>query len=168
MRHSEVGIYRYRRGISIQGMEDLMISFGKCCTPIPGEGIIGLITQGRGVTVHRTDCPNMGEISEDPDRLLPVQWDLEGEPAFTVQLRTRSRDRKYLLSEISKAIGDAGSNIRSATTRTDGEIAEQDFWIDVTDIKQLRRTISRIKKTKGVLEVRRIDEPASNNPPAST
>ncbi|MBT5324647.1 MAG: bifunctional (p)ppGpp synthetase/guanosine-3',5'-bis(diphosphate) 3'-pyrophosphohydrolase [Gemmatimonadetes bacterium] len=159
---------RDRRGISIQGMQDLMISFGKCCTPIPGEGIIGLITRGRGVTVHRTDCPNMGEISEDPDRLLHVQWDLEGEPVFTVQLRTRSRDRKYLLSEISKAIGDAGSNIRSATTRTDGEIAEQDFWIDVTDIKQLRRTISQIKKIQGVLEVRRIDEPASYDPPAST
>ena len=110
----------------------------------------------------------MGEICEDPDRLLHVQWDLEGEPAFTVQLRTRSRDRKYLLSEISKAIGDAGSNIRSATTRTDGEIAEQDFWIDVTDIKQLRRTISQVKKIKGVLEVRRIDEPASNDPPASS
>ncbi len=159
---------RDRKGISIQGMQDLMISFGKCCTPIPGEGIIGLITPGRGVTVHRTDCPNMGEISKDPDRLLHVQWDLEGEPAFTVQLRTRSRDRKYLLAEISKAIGDAGSNIHSATTRTDSEIAEQDFWIDVTNIKQLRRTISQIKKIQGVLEVRRIDEPASYDPPAST
>ena len=163
------GLFRRRanRGISIQGMHDLMISFGKCCTPIPGDGIIGLITRGRGVTVHRTDCPNIGEISEDPERLLHVQWDLEGEPAFTVQLRTRSRDRKYLLSDISKAIGDAGSNIRSSTTRTDGEISEQDFWVDVTDIKQLRQTIKQVQRTKDVLEVRRVDEPESNDPPAT-
>ena len=155
---------RDRRGISIQGMQDLMIAFGKCCTPIPGDRIIGLITRGRGVTVHRTDCPNIGEISEEPDRLLQVQWDLEGEPAFTVQLRTRSQDRKYLLSDISKAISDAGSNIRSSATHTEGEVSEQDFWIDVTDIKQLRRTINRIGKTKGVLDVRRIDEATGNDP----
>lgn len=156
---------RGRRGVRIQGMHDLMISFGKCCTPIPGDGIIGLITRGRGVTVHRTDCPNIGQISEDPERLLQVQWDMEGEPAFTVQLRTRSRDRKYLLADISKAIGDAGANIRSATTHTDGDTAEQNFWIDVTDIKQLRRTIAKVKRAEGVLDVRRIDEPLSDDPP---
>jgi GTP pyrophosphokinase len=155
---------RDRRGICIQGMHDLMIAFGKCCTPIPGDDIIGLITRGRGVTVHRTDCPNIGQISEEPDRLLQVQWDMEGEPAFTVQLRTRSRDRKYLLADISKAIGDAGSNIRSSTTRTKGDIAEQNFWVDVIDIRQLRKTIAKIKRTKGVLEVRRVDETESDDP----
>ena len=164
------GIFRRRdrRGISIQGMQDLMISFGKCCTPIPGDGIIGLITRGRGVAVHRTDCPNIGRISEDPERLLQVQWDVEGEPAFTVQLRTRSRDRKYLLSDISKALGDAGANIRSSTTATTDEIAEQTFWIDVIDIKQLRRAIAKVAKTKGVLDVRRVDEPDTADPPAAS
>ncbi len=152
-----------RRGIRIQGMHDLMISFGKCCAPIPGDGIIGLITRGRGVTVHRNDCPNIGPISTEPDRLLQVQWDLEGEPAFTVRLRTRSKDRKYLLADISKAIGDAGSNIRSSATRTEDDIAEQDFWIDVTNIRQLRRAITEVKRTEGVLEVRRVDEPTDDN-----
>ncbi len=147
-----------RRGISIQGMNDLMISFGKCCTPIPGDIIIGLITRGRGIIVHRTDCPNIGQIGEDPERILQVNWDLEGEQAFTVQLRVRSHDRKYLLSDISKALGDCGCNIQSATTSTTGNTAEQSFWVDVTDIAQLELAMKRANEIDGVLEVLRIDE----------
>ncbi len=150
-----------RRGIRIQGMDDLMIGFGKCCTPIPGDSIIGLITRGRGVTVHRTDCPNIGHISEEPDRLLNVNWDMDSEQSFTVKLRVRSYDRKFLLSDISKALGDSGCNIQSATTRTVGEIAEQDFWVDVVNIAQLQRAMDKANAIDGVLEVQRIDEKAS-------
>ena len=151
-----------RRDIRIQGMQNLMIRFGKCCGPIPGDEIVGLVTRGRGVTVHCTDCPNIGRISAEPDRLLAVEWELEDEPAFTVQLRTRSWDRTYLLADIARAISDAGSNIRDSTTRTDGHIAEQDFWIDVSDNKQLRQAIDQIEHIEGVLEVLRVDEPTSN------
>jgi GTP pyrophosphokinase len=139
-------------------MSDLMITFGKCCTPIPGDAIIGLITRGRGVTVHRTDCPNIGQISEEPERILQVNWDIENDQAFTVQLRVRSHDRKFLLSDISKALGDSGCNIQSATTRTIGEIAEQDFWVDVVDITHLQQSMEKANKIEGVLEVLRIDE----------
>ncbi|MCY3669055.1 MAG: bifunctional (p)ppGpp synthetase/guanosine-3',5'-bis(diphosphate) 3'-pyrophosphohydrolase [Gemmatimonadetes bacterium] len=151
-----------RRDIRIQGMQNLMIRFGKCCGPIPGDEIVGLVTRGRGVTVHRTDCPNIGRISAEPDRLLAVEWELEDEPAFTVQLRTRSWDRTYLLADIARAISDAGSNIRDSTTRADGHIAEQDFWIDVADNEQLRQAIDQIEQIEGVLEVQRVDEPASS------
>ena len=85
-------------------MDQLMISFGKCCTPIPGDRIVGLITRGRGVSVHRLDCPNIADMGEDRDRLLDVEWDLEEEHAFTVQLLIRSHDRQYLLTDITKAI----------------------------------------------------------------
>ena len=151
-----------RRDIRIQGMQNLMIRFGKCCGPIPGDEIVGLVTRGRGVTVHRTACPNIGRISAEPDRLLAVEWELEDEPAFTVQLRTRSWDRTYLLADIARAISDAGSNIRDSTTRTDGHIAEQDFWIDVADNEQLRQAIDQIEHIEGVLEVLRVDEPANS------
>ena len=151
-----------RRDIRIQGMKNLMIQFGKCCGPIPGDEIVGLVTRGRGVTVHRTDCPNIGRISAEPDRLLAVEWELEDEPAFTVQLRTRSWDRTYLLADIARAISDAGSNIRDSTTRADGHIAEQDFWIDVADNEQLRQAIDQIEQIEGVLKVQRVDEPASS------
>ena len=151
-----------RRDIRIQGMKNLMIQFGKCCGPIPGDEIVGLVTRGRGVTVHRTDCYNIGRISAEPDRLLKVDWELDDEPAFTVYLRTRSWDRTYLLTEISKAISDAGCNIRKSTTRIDGHIAEQDFWIDIADNEQLRQAIDQIEHIEGVLEVQRVDEPASS------
>ena len=150
-----------RRDIRIQGMQNLMIRFGKCCGPIPGDDIVGLVTRGRGVTVHRTNCPNIGRISAEPDRLLAVEWELDDEPAFTVQLRTRSWDRKYLLADIAQAISDAGYNIRDSTTRTDGQIAEQDFWIDVADSEQLRQAIDQIERVESVLEVMRVDEPAN-------
>ena len=152
------------RDIRIQGMQDLMIHFGKCCGPIPGDDIVGLVTRGRGVTVHSTNCPNIGRISAEPDRLLTVEWNMEGEPAVTVQLRTRSWDRKYLLADISRAISDAGFNIRDSTTRTDGHIAEQDFWIDVADNEELRQAMDQIEHIKGVLEVLRLDEPANGDP----
>ena len=151
-----------RRDIRIQGLQNLMTRFGKCCGPIPGDEIVGLVTRGRGVTVHRTDCPNIGRISAEPDRLLAVEWELEDGPAITVQLRTRSWDRTYLLADIARAISDAGSNIRDSTMRIDGHIAEQDFWIDVADTQQLRRAIDQIEHIEGVLEVLRVDEPVSN------
>ena len=128
--------------------------------PHPGDEIVGLVTRGRGVTVHRTDCYNIGRISAEPDRLLAVEWELEDEPAFTVQLRIHSRDRKSLLADISGAISTVGCNISGATTRTDNGIAEQYFWIDVVDNEQLRQAIDQIKQIEGVLEVLRVDETA--------
>ncbi len=153
-----------RRSIRIQGMQNLMIRFGKCCGPIPGHKIVGLVTRGRGVTVHRTNCPNIGRISGEPDRLLEVEWEQEDEPAFTVQLRTRSWDRTHLLTDISRAISDTGANIRESTTRTASGIAEQDFSIDVADVEQLRQAIDQIEHIEGVLEVLRVDESANGTP----
>ena len=135
-----------------------MMTFGKCCNPIPGDAIVGLITRGRGVNVHRTDCPNIGHISEEPERILQVNWDVAKNQAFTVQLRVRSHDRKFLLSDISKALGDCGCNIQSATTRTLGQIAEQDFWVDVVNITHLQQAMKKADEIEGVIDVLRIDE----------
>ena len=148
-----------RRGIRIQGMNDLMINFGKCCTPIPGDQIIGLITRGRGVSVHRTDCPNISDVTEDPDRILAVNWDLQEELSFTVQLLVRCGDRKALLSDVAKVISDCGINIRGSTTKTDSHAAELTFWVDVNDTRQLDNVVSLVQKVKGVVEVVRVDEP---------
>ncbi|MFA6107344.1 MAG: bifunctional (p)ppGpp synthetase/guanosine-3',5'-bis(diphosphate) 3'-pyrophosphohydrolase [Candidatus Latescibacterota bacterium] len=155
---------RDRRGIRIQGLSDLMISFARCCNPIPGDPILGLITRGRGITVHRTDCPNLADLSDDPDRLLAVQWDIPEERAFTVHLRSRSRDRKYLLSDISKAISDTGTNIRRSATRAVDGLAEQNFWIDVRDVTQMEVILQRVSQVEGVIEVRRIDDNGATEP----
>ena len=149
---------RDSRGIRIQGMDDLMISFARCCTPIPGDQIIGLVTRGRGVSVHRLNCANIADVGGQPERLVNVEWDLETECAFTVQLRIKSHDRKYLLSEITKSISDTGANIRGSATRTEGSLAVEEFWLEVRDIKQLKLAIDRILKVEGVLDVKRVDE----------
>lgn len=151
-----------RRAVRIQGLPNLMVDFGRCCGPVPGDEIVGLVTRGRGVTVHRTDCHNIGRISAEPNRLQVAEWEAEDELTFTVQLRTRSRDRPNLLADIARAIGDAGLNIRDAATHVDGSIAEQQFSIHVTDNEQLRQIMDQIEGIKGVLEVRRVDEPANN------
>ena len=149
------------RGIRIQGMDDTMISFASCCTPIPGDQIIGLVTRGRGVTVHRLGCANIVDLSGQPERLVHVEWDLESECAFTVKLRIRSNDRKYLLSEIAKSISDTGANIKSSSTRTEGNVAVEEFWLDVSDTKQLKLAIDRVMEVDGVLDVRRVDQAES-------
>ena len=150
-----------RKGIRIQGINDLMINFGNCCTPIPGDGIVGLIMRGHGISVHRTDCPSIAEVTEDPDRILAVDWDLQEELSFTVQLLVRCGDRKALLSDVSKVISDCGINIRRSSTRTDSHSAELTFWIDVNDNRQLDGVMSQTCRVKGVQEVVRVDEPDS-------
>ncbi|MSR84387.1 MAG: bifunctional (p)ppGpp synthetase/guanosine-3',5'-bis(diphosphate) 3'-pyrophosphohydrolase [Candidatus Latescibacteria bacterium] len=154
-----------KRGIRIQGMDNMMIQFARCCSPAPGDTILGLITRGRGVSVHRADCHNIAEqMAADPDRLLPVEWDLAEEQVFTVQLVVRSNDRKYLLSDISKTISDTGANIRSSTTDTAENWAIETFWVDVQNSKQLQELIRKVYQVEGVLEVRRGEIPQPRAP----
>ena len=148
-----------KRGIRIQGMNDVMINFARCCSPIPGDPIIGLLTRGRGISVHRADCANFSAITEEPDRLLAVEWDMQEERAFTVQLLIKSQDRKYLLSDITKVISDAGIDIRSSSTRTVAHIAEEYFCIDVQNLHQLQNIIDKIYQVPGVDAVQRVDGP---------
>ena len=149
------------RGICIQGMDNMMISFADCCSPIPGDQIIGLVTRGHGVSVHRLDCSNVVDMDSQPERLLNVEWDLETECAFTVKLRIRSNDRKFLLSEIAKSVSDTGTNIRSSATRTEGNVAVAEFWLDVNDTHQLKSAIDHVIKVKGVIDVRRVNQTES-------
>ena len=136
-----------------------MMHFGKCCTPIPGDPIIGLITRGRGISVHRTDCPNIADIAEDPDRIASVEWDVEEEQAFTVQLLVKGNDRKYLLSDVARVISDSGANIQSSSVRTLQNVAEESFWVDIKDTRQLQTLIRRLNNVDGVTEVCRVDDP---------
>ena len=155
---------RDERGIRIQGMHHMMINFGKCCTPIPGDPIIGLITRGRGLSVHRADCPNLSDLAEDPERLMTVDWDIDEDKAFTVQMRIRGNDRKYFLSDITRVISDTGANIVSCATKTAAHVAEETFWIDVHNTRQLHSMIKQLQGIEGVMEVARVDEAHAIDP----
>ena len=152
------------KGVRIQGVDNLMISFAKCCNPVPGDGIIGLITRGRGVSVHRTDCVNIGQILDDGERVVMVDWDTGEDQAFMAQIRIKSSDRKHLLRDITAAMSEVGTNISGGELGTEDGMAYNTFTVDVKDLQQLRKLLRKIRKVKGVIDVDRLDNFDAENP----
>ncbi len=142
-------------GVIVQGVDDILIKFGKCCQPVPGDPIIGYITQGYGVTIHRTSCVNALRMS--PERQIDVEWNQQISETYPVKIRIRTRDRIGLLADIVGNISKNNANIVSAKTEIrDDKIVEGFFTIDVEDTEHLNRILTSIKKVKHVLAVQRI------------
>lgn len=139
-------------GVKVRGLDNLLIRFAQCCQPVPGDPITGYITRGRGVSVHKKDCPN---IVEDLERRIAVSWDVGEDQSFLVGLKVYGYDRTGLLGEISKTITDSDINITSASMKTEDGLADGRFTIEVEHLNQLERVIRKIKKLKGVEQVER-------------
>jgi len=144
------------RGVSVQGAENLMVHFARCCQPIPGDRIVGYITRGRGLTVHRADCPNLTRILEDPGRLIDVAWDSEKGQAFLAGFSVRARDRVSLLNEVSRAIASENTNIKSVSLESEAGEATGRFVIEVRNLQQLQRVLKRVRRVKGVEQTERL------------
>jgi len=147
--------FRRERGIKIEGVDNMMFRFAGCCQPIPGEEIIGYITRGRGVTIHRSDCPDAQELIKQPERTVPVSWDVGQEQNFVVRLEIDVAPRKNILVDITDSIADSDTNVRGADidlseTSTIGYII-----VEVNSLNQLERVLRKIKKVKGVNSVKR-------------
>lgn len=142
-------------GIKIQGVDGVVVRFGKCCNPIPGDKILGFITRGRGLTIHVEDCPNI--LTYDDQRKVPVSWELNKEFTYPVKLKISGDDRKGLLSEISTIMASHKANIISAqaTTRPDRSAAGV-YEIEIGDNAQLQKIMKSIQKIKGVRSVERV------------
>ncbi|MBI4634695.1 MAG: bifunctional (p)ppGpp synthetase/guanosine-3',5'-bis(diphosphate) 3'-pyrophosphohydrolase [Deltaproteobacteria bacterium] len=142
-------------GISLTGIEDVLVRFAKCCEPIPGDAIIGYISRGRGVTIHTTGCPIIQEL--DPERLVTVEWAIKEKNAYPVHLRAVCRDHKGVLAEISSIISSFDVNISHAEIETNPDMqAICDFRIDVHDLTQFNQIVTSIKKLNGIISVERI------------
>lgn len=142
-------------GISVMGADGLLVNMARCCSPTPGDEIIGFITRGRGITVHRTTCPNLQALT-DRDRLIEVSWgNVLDEQRFSVPVEIVAHDRKGLLSDISTLIADEKINITSVEVSTRQHIATLYLKIEVMSNNQLMRTISRIECVPSVVSVRR-------------
>ena len=146
-------IRRSNRGVRIQGMDNLMIRYSQCCQPVPGDNVIGYITQGRGVSIHRTDCPNVLNLSED--RRVEIEWTAEKGDRFFVKLYMEGTDRRGLLSDVAKAITNTGTDIAQAEMGGVEHGMLGQFSVEVQDLAHLNRVIKAIRKVKGVLEVNR-------------
>lgn len=143
------------KGIKIQGIKNLMVSFGKCCNPIPGDEMIGFITRGRGVTVHHSTCKSLPLLNEESDRLIPVEWDVARTDIFNVRLKVESIDRKGMLREITEVISSSNINISSVDMKVKDALSTAFFIIQINNIKQLDRIINKVIKIPGVDSVER-------------
>ncbi len=142
-------------GVRVRGLDDILIRFGKCCRPVPGDPIIGYITQGQGVTVHRTNCINA--LKTNPERQIEVEWNLEASDAYPVKICIRSLDRMGLLADVASHISKIGANIISANTVThEDNTVDTYFTLSVSDTAHLGQVLSGLRKIRHVQEVKRI------------
>jgi GTP pyrophosphokinase len=141
--------------IQISGIEDVMVRFGKCCNPVPGDDVVGFITRGRGVTVHTSDCPLAAE--NDPERRIDVAWNRAKGSVMPVRIKVSCHDEKGILANITQAITACEANISSASVQsTVDKRGLNIFEVDVTDLDHLKRVINQIMKVKGVIQVERL------------
>ncbi len=146
-----------KSGVVVKGIENCLVKFSKCCNPVPGDDIIGYITKGRGVSIHRTDCINVQDLLQDENRIIDVSWYNEKtEGAYNVVVEVFSNDRTGLLSDIVKEITSQKINIMGVNTKTSKErIATIEITIEVENIEQLSKVIKSIRKVDSVYEVKR-------------
>ena len=145
-----------QKGITIKGVDNVLYHTAKCCFPIPGDGLIGFVTRGRGVTIHRKDCPNLDRLVVEEARLVDVEWKAAGEATSPVRLLIETVDQPGILASLSALISSVNINISNATvTSTEDKKAHITFILDVKDKKQLSVLIQKIAQLEGVLRVSR-------------
>lgn len=146
---------RSQPGVRVGGMDRVLVRFGQCCSPVPGDPVEGFITRGRGVTVHTRDCPKVFHL--DPERRVPVTWEGETDELHHVRLRVVSEDRPGLLAAVTNKISSEGINIRAGQIETNtAKRAQQTFELGIRDRKHLDAVIRQISKIRGVLSVERL------------
>ena len=144
-------------GVVVVGTADVWIKLARCCTPVPGDPIIGFVTRGNGVSVHRSDCTNAESLLSQPDRLLEVEWAPSAASVFMVALQVEALDRSRLLSDVTRVLSDQHVNILSASVHTSRDrVALSRFTFEMGDPGHLDHVISAVRKIDGVFDVYRI------------
>jgi GTP pyrophosphokinase len=144
-------------GVVVKGVEDIWVKLAKCCTPVPGDDVVGFVTRGRGVSVHRRDCTNAGEILSAPERLVEVEWAPTSGSMFLVNIQVEALDRTRLLSDVTRVLSDAHVNILSATvTTTRDRVAVSRFSFEMADPKHLGHLLNQVRGVEGVYDAYRV------------
>jgi GTP pyrophosphokinase len=143
------------KGVRIQGMDNLMVRYSQCCQPVPGDEVIGYITVGRGISIHRKDCHNILRLPELEERRIVIDWDDAGSQRFLVRIVLEGTDRHGLFADIARSISDTGTNIQSADIQAvEGGMTGQ-FVVEVENLAHLKKVMRQIRRVKGVLAVER-------------
>ncbi|MGY1723758.1 RelA/SpoT family protein [Blastococcus sp. SYSU DS0533] len=144
-------------GIIVHGMTDVWAKLAKCCTPVPGDDVLGFVTRGGGVSVHRTDCTNAGDLRSKPERLVEVEWASSPGSVFLVAIQVEALDRHRLLSDVTKALADERVNILSASVQTSRDrVAISRFTFELADPAHLGAVLQTVRNVEGVFDVERV------------
>jgi GTP diphosphokinase / guanosine-3',5'-bis(diphosphate) 3'-diphosphatase len=143
-------------GIAVEGVDDVMLRMAKCCRPVPGDPIVGYVSLGRGITIHRDDCPNTAALRKDPERFVRVHWEGDHATAFKVELQIDAYDRHRLLEDLSRTFAEAGINIVEARCLSNPPMVKNSFVIEVPDTQVLKSTVGRLRNVEGVFDAFRV------------
>src|SRR5205807_84764 len=144
-------------GINVHGVEEVLVRLAKCCTPVPGDGIVGYISLGKGITIHREDCPNVKALKRNPERFTPVEWE-EGavQRGFLVQIAVYSRDRPRLLEDVARTFAEHGANIVSYGGVGEDQLAKNWYTSELGDVKALRGLLNALRNIEAVFDAYRV------------
>jgi GTP diphosphokinase / guanosine-3',5'-bis(diphosphate) 3'-diphosphatase len=145
------------RDVTVEGDSGMMVKLARCCTPVPGDDIVGFVTRGRGVSVHRADCSNVADLDKEPERFVPVDWSGDVTASFLVSVQIEALDRKHLLRDITAVLGDLHINITSAqvATRKD-RVAVLRFSFELGDPTHLDYALRSVRRVEGVYDAYRV------------
>jgi guanosine-3',5'-bis(diphosphate) 3'-pyrophosphohydrolase len=143
-------------GIKVEGVEDVMLRLAKCCRPVPGDEIVGYISLGRGITIHRKDCPNAALLGKDPERFTSVSWDGDQSTAFVVEIQIDAWDRHRLLEDLSRVFSESGANILEARCLSMPPMVKNRFVVEVADTHTLKGAITRMRNIDSVFDAYRV------------
>ncbi|SHE49654.1 GTP pyrophosphokinase [Caldanaerobius fijiensis DSM 17918] len=145
-------------GVKVKGIDNIMVKFAKCCSPIPGDEIIGYITRGRGVTIHRKDCVNITNSSLDNNRLVEVEWAINVDNRFPADIQIISRNRYGLLTDVTNILSEAKTSVKALNARASkDDLASISLTVEVNTKEDLNKLINRIKLLTGIIDVYRIN-----------
>jgi GTP pyrophosphokinase len=146
--------FRLGRGIKIQGVDGLMIRYAQCCQPVPGDEVVGYVTQGRGISIHRADCPNLLTLGGE-GRRVEIDWQEQSGETFAVRLVVTGEDRRGLYADVMQAISQTGTNIRGADLHSKDSSVFGTIFVEVDNLPHLAKVLKAIRRVKGVSTVER-------------
>jgi GTP pyrophosphokinase len=146
-------------GVIVKGLSDVWVKLAKCCTPVPGDQILGFVTRGEGVSVHRADCTNAASLKSQPQRIVEVEWAPTAQSMFLVNIQVEALDRARLLSDITKVLSDVHVNILSASLQTTRDrVAKSRFTFEMGDPKHLGHVLKAVRSVDGVFDAYRVTQ----------
>ena len=144
-------------GVLVRGAPDILVKLAKCCTPVPGDPIVGFVTRGTGVSVHQADCVNVKELLTEPDRMIEVEWAPTSSSVFLVQIQVEALDRSGLLSDVTRVLSENHVNIISASVSTSSDrLALSRFVFEMGDTVHLDRLLNAVRRIEAVYDVYRV------------